>query len=209
MTTNSIMTLLCLAIVAVVAVVAYMIYRNKKREREAERREQAYVPRDPFADHDSDVLRGDPRALKAGDIFDTHGETLTVRGTLRMSEGGVRWSEHLIDTGGGVKRWLSVEEDPDLELTLWTEVEGAPPPGPRTVEYDGKTYALDEEGRAQYTGEATTGLAPAGTVHYYDYEADDGSYLSYEDFKGSGNYESAVGLTIERNEITIYPPQTS
>lgn len=207
MTTNTISSLLCLAIIVVIAVVGYMIYRN----RNADKPDETAGPqaKDPFADTDSDALRGDPRKLKAGDIFDTHGETLTVRGTLRLSEGGYSWSEHLIDTGGGVKRWLSIEEDPDLELKLWTEVDGAPQPGPRTLKYDGKTYRLEEEGRAQFASEATTGLAAQGTVHYYDYEAEDGSGLAFEDFKGNGNFEAAVGLEIERNEITIYPQQPS
>ncbi|HIW64264.1 MAG TPA: DUF4178 domain-containing protein [Candidatus Stackebrandtia excrementipullorum] len=195
------LTLLCLGLVAVIAVVAYRYYRKRK---EKEQR-GGYTPTDPFADSDTSALRGDPRALKAGDIFDTHGETLTVRGSLRLSEGGYRWSEHLIDTGTGIKRWLSVEEDPDLELVLWTEVKGAPMPGPGQIEYDGKSYRLEETGRANYTSEATTGLDPRGSVQYHDYRASDDSRLSFEDFGGTGKHEAAVGLVIQHHEIVIYP----
>lgn len=195
------LTLLCLALVAVII---FAVYQYIQKRKEDERR-NGPVPTDPFADSDTTALRGDPRKLKAGDIFDTHGETLTVRGTLRLSEGSYRWSEHLIDTGTGVKRWLSVEEDPDLELVLWTEVSGAPTPGPNRLEYNGRTYRLEETGRANFTSEATTGLDPSGFVQYHDYEADDGSLLSFEDFGGTGKHEAAVGLPIQHNEITIYP----
>ncbi|GAA4917104.1 DUF4178 domain-containing protein [Stackebrandtia albiflava] len=198
--------LLCVALVVVaLAVGAFVVYKIRRDRREADRRaRQAAAPKDPFADFDTDVLRGDPRALKAGDILDTHGETLTVRGSLRLKEGGYHWSEHLIDTGGGVKRWLSVEEDPDLELVLWTEVSGAPAPGGRELQYDGKTFHLEESGRADYVSEATTGLQPRGDVRYHDYRASDDTRLSYEDF-GTGRHEAAIGLVIRREEITIYP----
>jgi len=199
--TDVLLTLLCVAVIAVIAVLAY---RYIKQRREAEQRERP-APTDPFANSDTHALRGDPRKLKAGDIFDTHGETLTVRGSLRLTEGGYQWSEHLIDTGTGVKRWLSVEEDPDLELVLWTEVRGAPTPGPNQVTYDGKTYQLEETGRADYTSEATTGLTPTGVVQYHDYSAPDDSRLSFEDFGATGKYEAAIGLVIQHHEITIYP----
>lgn len=199
---------LCALVLLILAVglgigIALIVVRRREAKRQAE---LAAAPKDPFADLDSDILRGDPRALKAGDIFDTHGETLTVRGSLRLKQGGYYWSEHLIDTGEGVKRWLSVEEDPDLELYLWTSVtDTVPAPGPTTIEYDGKRFSSKESGRARYTSEATTGLGPSGNLSYHDYEAADGSRLSYEDFDDTGRSEVALGLRILRNEITIYP----
>lgn len=191
-----------LAVAVGIGIAVYLVKRrDAKRAAEAAR-----APKDPFADLDSDILRGDPRALKAGDIFDTHGETLTVRGSLRLKQGGYYWSEHLIDTGEGVKRWLSVEEDPDLELYLWTVLsDTVPAPGPKQIEYDGKPFTSKESGRARYTSEATTGLGPAGSMSYHDYEAADGSRLSYEDYDDTGRSEVALGLRILRNEITIYP----
>lgn len=200
--------LLCLVIVAIVVIGIVLVMQAKKRREAAER--EANRPRDPFADVDSDILRGDPRLLRAGDIFDTHGETLTVRGSLRLKEGGYQWSEHLIDTGTGVKRWLSVEEDPDLELYLWTAVtQGLPAPGPQYIEYDGRRFHSKESGRARYISEATTGLGQGGSMTYHDYEADDGTRLSFEDFDETGRSEAALGLRIDRNEITIYPQQNS
>lgn len=199
MTTAILISTALLAAVAVAVVVAVVVSRQRQPA------SAAPGPVDPFRDEDHDALRGDPRQLKAGDIIDLMGESLVVRGSLRMREGGYQWTEHLIDNPTGGKCWLSVEEDPDLEVVLWTEVDSpAPEPGPRRIEFDGVTYQLDEAGNAQYTSEATTGLADGGTVHYYDYEGPDDQRLSYEDYRGSGSYEVATGRVLARQEITIY-----
>lgn len=201
---NLLCALVCIALVAAIVVGIVLLVQKKRKERE--RAQSGPTPQDPFADKDSDALRGDPRGLKAGDLFDTHGETLAVRGTLRLKEGGYYWAEHLIDTGGGVKRWLSVEEDPDLELYLWTAVTGElPAPGPQYIDYDGRRFTSKESGRASYRSEATTGLGPQGYVAYHDYEAPDGTRLSFEDFDQTGRSEVAIGLRIHRSEIMIYP----
>lgn len=196
------LALVCVA--AAVAVAMTIVHRRRRRPSGGPPH-----PVDPFRDRDADALRGDPRALKAGDILDTQGESLVVRGTLRMREGGYQWAEHLIDTADGHRQWLSVEEDPDLELVLWRAVESeAPVPGPHTLEWGGVTYRLEESGQAQYTSEASTGLARSGTVQYYDYRSPDGSMLSYEDFRGSGSFEVATGRPVARHGITIYPRGT-
>ncbi|WP_328392077.1 DUF4178 domain-containing protein [Nocardia sp. NBC_00416] len=196
--------LVLLIVVLVVAGVALYLLVRKKDEPVA-----AAGPVDPFADKDSDALRGDPRALKAGDIVDIFGETFTVRGSLRLKEGGYQWSEHLLDTAEGTRKWLSVEEDPDLELVLWTETPGVAAAGGNELEHDGKRFRLDESGSARYLSEATTGLTPSGTVAYHDYVADDGTRLSFEDFGESGKKEAAIGQVLYRSAIMIYPQSSS
>ncbi|MQM24461.1 DUF4178 domain-containing protein [Glycomyces albidus] len=162
-------------------------------------------PVDPFADADTDVLRGDPRRLKAADLVELYGKTLAVRGSLRLSEGDYQWSEHFLDTGTGVKRWLSVEADPDLEVVMWEEITDSDlQPGPRELSYEGVSYRSDEKGTARYVSEATTGLAPTGSVKYHDYAGPDGQKLSFERFGEEGKWELAKGLTLDRNQITIY-----
>ncbi|WP_035748859.1 DUF4178 domain-containing protein [Glycomyces sp. NRRL B-16210] len=162
-------------------------------------------PVDPFADADTDVLRGDPRRLRASDLVELYGKTLAVRGTLRLTEGDYQWSEHFLDTGTGVKRWLSVEADPDLEVVLWDEVVGADlAPGPKELSHEGVSYRSNEKGTAKYVSEATTGLAERGTVRYHDYAGPDGQKLSFEAFGDGAKWELAKGLTLDRNQITIY-----
>jgi len=184
------------------ALVGWWLWRKNKRQSEPAARP---APVDPFADADTDVLRGDPKRLKAADLVELYGKTLAVRGTLRLSEGDYRWSEHFLDTGTGVKRWLSVEADPDLEVVLWEEVTDTDlQPGARELSHEGVSYRSDEKGTAKYASEATTGLAPTGTVRYHDYAGPEGQKLSFEAFGDGARWELAKGLTLDRGQITIY-----
>ncbi|HEX6967577.1 MAG TPA: DUF4178 domain-containing protein [Micromonosporaceae bacterium] len=161
---------------------------------------------DPFRDHDADALRGDPRRLQPGDIVEIRGRTYAVRGTLRFQEGGWNWAEHLLDDAVGGKVWLSVEEDPDLELVLWHEVPSTTvTPGLPAIDFDGRRYISGEAGQARYTAFGTTGLDPTGTVRYHDYRAPDGTWLSFESYGDSGRWEVGRGEQLYRTEVRIYP----
>ena len=162
---------------------------------------------DPFHDADADALRGDPTALKPGDLAEIRGQTYAVRGTLRFAAGAWTWSEHLLDNGDGPRTWLSVEHDPDLALALWVQVPSATVrPGEPTVDFDGRRYVREEAGRARYTGVGTTGLDPAGSVEYQDYAAPDGPLLSFERFGSAepADWEVARGEKLHRAELRIF-----
>lgn len=191
-------------LVAVAGVVIAVIALNRaRRTRQAP---AAPAPADPFQTGDTDALRGDPRALKPGDIVEIRTRSYAVRGTLKFSEGDWGWAEHLLDDAAGNKVWLSVEEDPDLELVLWHEVPSATvTPGTPTVEFDGRRYTRDEGGVARYTATGTTGLNPTGTVRYEDYTAPDGALLSFESYGDSGKWEVGRGEKLHRAEVLIYP----
>lgn len=186
-----------LIIIAVVAVVM-----GVRAKRDAAR--PGSRPVDPFHTGDQDSLRGDPRTLKAGDIVEVRGHSYTVRGTIRLSEGGWNWAEHLLDDAKGGQVWLAVEEDPDLILSLWTPVADAGEPGPKTIDFAGRTYHSEESGSAEFRSEATTGLAEQGTVRYHDYEASDGSMLGFESY-GAADWEVSAGEALSRYDLLIYP----
>ncbi|MGH3713953.1 MAG: DUF4178 domain-containing protein [Micromonosporaceae bacterium] len=196
---------LLLAILAVlIAILVIVLVARRKARQQQERAASRPRPQDPFA-ADANALRGDPRRLKPGDIVDIRAQTHAVRGSLHFTEGSWGWAEHLLDDLDGRKRWLSVEEDPDLELVLWIEVAGATvAPGPKSLDFDGRSYALDESGSARYTGTGTTGLHPEGTVRYYDYRAADGARLSFEEYGGSGTWELARGEELGRHELQVF-----
>jgi hypothetical protein len=199
------MGLALLAALAALVVALVALARARRRDAPAPARE----PADPFRDADSDALRGDPRALAPGDIVEVRGRTYTVRGSLTLAEGSWTWAEHLLDDAGGDKVWISVEEDPDLELVLWREVPSATvKPGPATIDFDGRRYTSEESGRARYTGVGTTGLAETGTMRYHDYVATDGARLSFEKFGDTGPWEVGRGESLRRNEVRIYPLST-
>ncbi|MEV4627428.1 DUF4178 domain-containing protein [Micromonospora sp. NPDC049523] len=203
-------TLGCLVAVAGV-VVAVLALRAKRRQA---RQTGPAKERDPFrvVDDDADALRGDPRRLRPGDIVEIRHTQYGVRGTVRFTEGGWSWTEHLLDDAHGAKLWLSVEEDPDLEMVLWHEVpatEAVPAPGPPRLDFDGRAYTSDESGQARYTASGTTGLDPTGTARYHDYVDPTGAKLSFDSYGDSTTWEASRGELLQRAEVQVYPQSTS
>ncbi|MEE1930753.1 DUF4178 domain-containing protein [Streptomyces sp. TRM 70351] len=196
-----------LAAVVIIALIAAVI---RARRRTAGRAAPPAPPRDPFAAEDS--AAGDPRTLKAGDMVEYLGERLFVRGSLRLTEGGYTWSEHFLDamdgTEGG-RRWLSVEEDPTLEVVLWTEHRGTDlTPSRATLVVEGVTYHRTEHGTASYRSEGTTGLGETGRVEYADFDGPGGRSLAFERFvgaQGRGTWEASLGERVPDGTLTIYP----
>ncbi|HEU5032236.1 MAG TPA: DUF4178 domain-containing protein [Spirillospora sp.] len=194
--------LIVAAVAVVVAVVVLVVVLSRRRPSPPP---APAAPRDPFAPEQS--VAGDPRTLKAGDMVEYLGTRYFVRGSLRLREGGFTWSEHLLDadTAEGRKVWLSVEEDPDLEVVFWTEYDiGDLRPGDRTVTVEGVEYRRDEHGTADYTSEGTTGVGVQGRVEYVDYEGPRGRYLSFEQY-GGGQWEAGLGERVPAGTMTIYP----
>jgi hypothetical protein len=192
-------------LLGVAGVVIALVALNRSRRTTAGGQRTAKGPADPFRDSDADALRGDPRRLRPGDIVEIRAVSYVVRGSLHFSEGDWGWAEHLLDDAQGVKRWLSVEEDPDLELVLWTEEPGATvTPGPPTIDFDGRRFTSNESGRARYTATGTTGLNPTGTARYHDYTAPGGARLSFESY-GDAGWEVGRGELLNRAEVMIYP----
>ncbi|MFG3698771.1 DUF4178 domain-containing protein [Micromonospora sp. NPDC047620] len=189
----------CLVGVAGVVVAVVALRRGRSRP------QRPKDPGDPLRDRDSDALRGDPRRLKPGDIVEIRGTSYAVRGSIRLVEGGWSWAEHLLDDAAGVRRWLSVEEDPELELVLWAAEPGTTvTPGAPTIDFAGRRYNWDESGQARYTATGTTGLDPTGTMRYHDYQAPGGARLSFEAY-GEAGWEVALGEVLHRADVMIYP----
>ncbi|MEU5562972.1 DUF4178 domain-containing protein [Micromonospora musae] len=188
----------CLVGAAGVAIAVVALRRSRQRPPEA-------APTDPLRDQDADALRGDPRRLRPGDLVEIRQVSYLVRGTVRLVEGGWSWVEHLLDDAQGVRRWLSVEEDPELELVLWNAEAGATvTPGAPTIDFAGRTYSWKESGQARFTATGATGLDPAGTMRYHDYQATGGARLSFEAY-GEAGWEVARGELLHRAEVMIYP----
>jgi len=198
------------AVAALVAAVVALLAARRKAASGPAGAGGVTPPADPFADRDHDALRGDPRTLKPGDLVEIRSHTYAVRGSLRFAEGGWHWAEHLLDDAAGDKVWISVEEDPDLELALWREVRGATvSPGAKSIDFDGRSYASEESGRATYTSTGTTGLDATGTMRYHDYAARDGALLSFERYGDGEGWEVGRGDKLRRHEVQIFPQATT
>lgn len=206
MSNDALVMLAVVACLAAVAAAVAGVVAMRRARRATAGMSARHGGADPFRGADEDVLRGDPRVLKPGDIAEVRGRTYAVRGSLHLTEGSSSWDEHLLDDAGGRKVWLSVEEDPDLEIVLWTAVPAAAVrPGPPVVDFDGRRYTSEESGRASFAGVGTTGLEPAGTVRYHDYAAPGGALLSFESYGDSDRWEVARGELLHRSELRIYP----
>lgn len=191
--------LLVLILLAVVAV-GVVLYLRAKQNKAAVPATPA-KPVDPLAEHQGVT---DVRTIRAGDMIDYGDQLYFVRGSLRLKESGYTWSEHFLDDARGSRMWISVEEDPDLEVFLWRETDLVSEPGGKTMEVGGVTYRKDEDGTASYTSEGTTTVSERGSVDYVDYEGPDGKALSFERFDG-GEWEAGLGESVPLPALRVYP----
>ncbi len=190
-------TLLVLVVLAVLVTVVLVAARRWRRTR-------TVTPagrEDPLRPEAAAGM--DPRRIAVGDVVHYDGRDFIVRGTLELEEGGSRWHEHFLDHVE-VRRWLSVEEDEELEIYLWQRVV-APElsPGTSQLEFQADTYTLQERGRARYKAIGTTGTGPSGQLDYLDY-ASGSKRLAFERF-GDGGWEVSVGHAVPPYLLDIYP----
>lgn len=193
--------LLLLVLVAVVAAVIWYVRSRGQKPAPA-------PPKEPVDPLRREAAAGmDPRRIGVGDVIAYGGRDFIVRGTLELDEDGFRWQEHLLDDVE-VRRWLAVEDDEELELTLYESVR-APglEPGPHSLAHDGVTYALDEHGTARFRAVGTTGTGPSGRLEYYDYTSDD-RRLAFERY-GTGSWEVSTGQVVPAYALDIYPASSS
>lgn len=192
---------LVLAVLVVIAVLLYRLLRSGSGAKPAPRPSTA----DPLARVEDRV---DIRTARVGDMIDYLAVTYFVRGSLRIKEGGFTWVEHFLDDARGRRIWLSVEEDPDVEVVLWEELTGSGlVPAEREMTVQDVTYRRVEHGTARYTTEGTTGVGQdgsTGTVEYVDFDGPKGRFLSFERFDG-GEWEVGLGEEMLLSAITLYP----
>jgi len=195
---NTLLVVVLLAALVLLAVMAVKAYRRRSRPGSPPAPD---APVDPLAGHEGVT---DVRTVRAGDMVDYRGTLYFVRGSLRLTEGGYSWSEHFLDDARGARCWISVEEDPDVEVVLWTEREAPAEPGGEHLEIDGVTYRLSERGTARYRSEGTTSLAEQGSVEYVDYTGDGERALGFERFDG-GKWEAGIGEAVVLSALRVYP----
>jgi len=193
--------LLLLILVALVVIAVVLVRLLRSRAQAGSTPATAPAPVDPLADTN---LAGDVRTLRPGDMVDYLGTLYFVRGSLRLSQGGYQWSEHFLDDARGAKRWLSVEEDPDLEVVMWIGRDVELAPTERAVTVDGVEYRREEHGTATFRSEGNTGLGQTGSMEYVDYEGPDRTYVSFERF-GGGEWEVGAGEQVLQTALTVYP----
>ncbi|GAA4284603.1 DUF4178 domain-containing protein [Brevibacterium daeguense] len=201
---DGILTLLVIALIVAVVIIVVLVVRRRRAAGQPVHVDAGPRAHDPFAPGQD--TGGDPLKIHAGDLLEFGNDKYFVRGSLRISEGGYTWTEHFFQADSSAqRRWLTVEEDPDLQLSIWQDrPELDIEPKSNRIEIDGTAYELVEHGTASYRSEGTTGLKPTGALDYVDYEAADGRHLSFERYD-HGRWEVSTGEPIAPGSFTIYP----
>ncbi len=142
--------------------------------------------------------------LQLGDIVEYYGRDWVVEGKLIYEEDGYTWIEYLLQDQQEI-RWLSVEEDDRVELTLLQPTRNLDIPRnpPNPITFEEETYRCVDSGVAKMRREGSVLNRNAEQCRYFDYESEDGKLLSVEDW--NGEIEVTYGEEINPSEISIYP----
>lgn len=143
-------------------------------------------------------------SLQIGDIVQYLDTDWFVEGKLIYNSDGYTWLEYLLQDEDRI-RWLSVEEDDQVEVALLETLPGLEVPGtpPDPLTYNGVTYQLEESGKAQMTREGATLNRQGEFCHYYDYRGASGQRLSIEDW--GDEREVTQGQKLRPSALTLLP----
>lgn len=143
-----------------------------------------------------------PLSIKVGDIVTYDLVDYEVVGKITYRDHSYVWYDYQLLEGKN-SIWLSAEMDDELELGIYKSIKlPISEPFPKSIEYDGTMYYLDEEGHAQVIGEGRSQNINGRTTHYADYcDEEEESFLSIETW--GSETEVSVGYEIEEYEIKI------
>jgi hypothetical protein len=194
------MNCVLILILIVVAVVAYRFYNKAKMlEREQAEGQLGQGTRQLESDDGSRTVR----TIRLHDIVSYLGQDYMVEGVLRYDDDGWPWVTYMLVDGEDV-RWLSVEDDDKLEVSLWEEIScpilGEPP---EFIEAEGIKFHMVERGEARVTQQGQTGRKQGLSVDYFDYESNGEEMLSVE--RWGSEIEVSMGREIDPYGLDIFP----
>ncbi len=142
--------------------------------------------------------------MRIGDIVSIEDVDYEVKAIIKFNDHGWRWTEYKIKDARKTY-WLSVEQDDDIEISLFEKVVAITTEAPKVYEYKGVTYYMQEGSDAiveQVQGNIS--VVKGEEVDYYEYADEDGEHLlSIEIW--NGEVEMSVGWKIQDYNIEIYP----
>ena len=142
--------------------------------------------------------------LKIGDIVSHFGTDYMLEGKLTYWEDGYTWITYMLVDGPN-KRWLAVEDDDGLEVSLWDEIRDLPlnNPPPEFIDYQGERFRMVEGGDARVNQEGKTGNKTGLQTRYFEYDGEGDSSISVEVWGNS--VEVSIGKVINPAELDILP----
>lgn len=137
-------------------------------------------------------------------IVSHFGTDYIVEGRLTYWEEGFTWITYML-VDGTSRRWLSVEEDDGLEVSLWDPTSGLAlqSPPPEFIDYQGERFRMIESGEARVNQEGQTGGKTSMDMAYFEYEGEGDSFMSVE--RWGSKLEASVGKQINPAELEILP----
>lgn len=143
--------------------------------------------------------------LQLQDVVSCLGTDYIIEGRIDMEDEGDVWTSYMLADGHDIV-WLCVEDEDELEVSLWTEVEDCPIPEkpPEVVEYQGNRFQLIERGQAKASQLGETGQKSGKSVRYFDYNcAGQDVRLAIEIWRGET--EVYTGHDISASSVEIFP----
>lgn len=182
-----------------VLVGGYLVYRSQKNKKTNKQPDQ--LPAGGQAtptDGGRSLLN-----LQIDDIVSHLGTDYIVEGRIDYKEGAYQWVEYMLADGETI-RWLCVEDDDQLEVSLWEEIQDlhVTEPVDEILEYEGNEYKMIERGEAQASQKGDTGRKRARSVDYYDYRGPD-DLLGVEVW--GGEVEVFQGEEVDEVMLEVFP----
>lgn len=167
-----------------------------------------------------DVTNLSVRDLGTGFVFDYDLEQWVVKASYEYDWGGGFISREFLIDNGSEQRYLSVDEEDELELTLSQKMklskigrdlpnliakDGHPP---SSLAYEGRQYVLEEESPGYFRdlGREEEGWTEFLSWEYWDEEEE--HVLTIEQWE-ERSFEAAIGKAVEPFEITNITPATT
>lgn len=141
--------------------------------------------------------------LQIGDIVTHFDQDFVVEGRIDYNDSGWPWTCFMLVDGDDV-RWLAVEEDDQLEVSIWREtdvvIQGSVP---EFIEFEGEKFRMVERGKARVSQMGQTGTRRGMEMEYYEFEGQGDRYLSVE--KWGQDIEVSVGEDVNPYALEILP----
>ncbi|MGM0574262.1 MAG: DUF4178 domain-containing protein [Myxococcota bacterium] len=188
-------------ILIVVAVVGVYGWRRVSAQRKARTVEEQ--KRQALVEDQRRILDLQPK-----DAVEHMGDTYLVDAVLLYDEEGTVWKTYLLGgAADGKDRWLSVEDDDRLEVSLYevlpAGVVEVPEETPRALTVGEVTFRLEETGAARVRKRDAMGTREQGQCRYADYTGPERALLAVEWWGETP--EVALGRRIHKDDLMILP----
>jgi len=156
----------------------------------------------PKKNTNSEVKERDPLSIEIGDIIEYDLGDYEVVGKITYRQGNYEWISYQLLQGRDTI-WLAVEMDDSLELGIYKTITlPVQKPFPKQLNYEGKTYYLDEYGEARVVGEGRSENINGRVMEYAEYyDEKEEQFISLEDW--GSEIEASIGYEIEDYEVKI------